>query len=195
MRRAAKAMSGAVITLALVVGGCGSSAVSSNPKPIKIPFKSPALVGESLPAVYGCDGKDIAPPLEWGAVPSTTKELALFVLGLKPNPTTGKNARPGYSFSVNWALSGINPSLHKLAAGEIPHGAHLGVVSNGKTRYSVCPARGKSQKFQFALYAVPAGVAIAPKFLALQILAYIANPESSTQARAGGEFVADYKRR
>jgi len=197
MRRAAKATASALLipALALALAGCAGSAASSEPKVVKIPFKSPAVVDGSLPATYTCDGKNIAPPLEWGAVPSTTRELVVFLLGLKPNPTTGKDARPGYSFSVDWSLAGINPALHKLTAGQLPPKAHLGINSDGKKRYSVCPAKGTSEKYQFALYAVPASVAIAPKFAALKILSFIANAASPTQAKAGGEFLTEYKRR
>lgn len=194
MRAATKAIPVAMLLSALALAGCSGSS-SSAPTDIKIPFKSPAVVKGALPALYTCDGKDISPPLEWGAVPSATKELAFFILGLKPNPTTGKNARPGYAISVEWALAGINPALHKLAAGEIPPGSHLGRTSTGKKRYSICPTRGKSKKYQFAVYAVPAGVAIAPRFTGLTILSLIANPASPTQSKAGGAFVAGYTRR
>jgi phosphatidylethanolamine-binding protein (PEBP) family uncharacterized protein len=193
MRRTAKAMLG--IALVLALAGCGGGSSTTSGTPLKIKFKSPALVAGSLPALYTCDGKDITPPVEWGAVPTPTKELALFVLGLKPNPTTGKNAHPGYSFTIEWALAGINPALHKLAAGKLPTGAHAGSASDGKTRYSVCPARGHSKKYEFALYAVPPTVGIAPQFTDTSILPGLADPESPTKARAGGAFLAVYKRR
>jgi phosphatidylethanolamine-binding protein (PEBP) family uncharacterized protein len=189
MRRPMPIASAAVLlsTLALALAGCGGA---STPKAITVAFKSPALVGASLPALYTCDGKNISPPLEWGAVPSTTRELALFVLGLTPNHTTG-----GYKTSVEWAVAGVNPALHKLAAGELPPGAHLEKTAKLKTvHYSICPPRGVTKHYQFALYAVPASITVPPTFSGVKLLDLIASPESPDESNAGGAFLASYKR-
>jgi hypothetical protein len=176
-----------MLVSALVLAACGGS--SSAPKSLTIPFKSPAVVGSILPARYTCDGQDVSPPLEWGAVPATTKELVFFILGLKPNPATGR-----YKFTVEWALAGVKPALHKLSAGEVPKGAHVGTATDGKRRYSVCPAKHTSEQFQFAVYAVPASTSILPRFSGPRILGLIAGSESQTRSEAGGSFVAAYKR-
>jgi phosphatidylethanolamine-binding protein (PEBP) family uncharacterized protein len=189
----------AVLLSALALSACSGS---SEPKSVTIPFKSPALVGTSLPALYTCDGKDISPPMEWGAVPPATKELALFILGLTPDRSNG-----GYTTSVEWSVSGLNPALHRIAAGKLPPGAHVGVTVTVKRkgkrkvsgfskpkRYSICPARGIAKRYQFALYAIPTTIAIAPTFVGVQILEAIANPESRYRSYAGGAFVASYKR-
>jgi phosphatidylethanolamine-binding protein (PEBP) family uncharacterized protein len=199
MRRSLHAGFCALLLSGLALSGCSSS---SEPKAVTIPFKSPALVGASLPARYTCDGKDISPPMEWGAVPPATKELAVFILGLTPDRATG-----GYSTSVEWSVAGVNPALHRLAAGKLPLGAHLGrdlsVSRKGKAKtsraskpkhYSICPAKGTAQRYQFALYAIPPTIAIAPKFVGIQLLEAIADPESRYRAHAGGAFVASYKR-
>jgi phosphatidylethanolamine-binding protein (PEBP) family uncharacterized protein len=189
MRRPTQITSAAVLlsALALVLTGCAGS---SAPKAITVAFKSPAIVGTSLPALYTCDGKDISPPLEWGAVPSTTRELALFVLGLTPNHATG-----GYRTSVEWAVAGVNPTLHKLAAGELPPGAHLEKTAKLKTvHYSICPPRGVDKHYQFALYAVPASITVPPTFSGVKLLDLIASPEAADESNAGGAFLASYKR-
>jgi phosphatidylethanolamine-binding protein (PEBP) family uncharacterized protein len=188
MRRPVKAIFCLVLLSSTALAACGSS--SSPPKPVTVQFRSPAVVGTTLPARYTCDGKNISPPLEWGAVPATTRELALFVLGLTPNPRTGR-----YSFSVEWAVAGVNPALHKLEAGRLPPAAHVGQDSDGKRRYSICPKKGKSEAYQFALYAIPDTVAVPPKFIGLHVLGAIADPTSTTVSKAGGAFVANYKRR
>jgi hypothetical protein len=187
MRRAANAIPGAVLLAALALAGCGGSGSASG---ISVPFKSAALVGGSLPARYTCDGKDISPPLEWGAVPSGVSQLAVFILGLTPNPSTGR-----YAISVEWALAGIDPALHRLAAGELPRGAHVGLAGDGERRYSICPARGKSKRYQFALYSVPAAITVPPRFTGLALLHAIADPASATATVVGGAFIATYKRR
>jgi phosphatidylethanolamine-binding protein (PEBP) family uncharacterized protein len=147
-------------------------------------------VHSALSARYTCDGKDVSPPLEWGAVPSTARELALFMLNLTP-----KHGGGGYTTTVAWALAGINPNLHKLAAGEVPPGAHVGLTNTGKqVPYSVCPARGRSKSYQFALYAIPPSISIPAQFVGIKVLEVVADPESPDKANAGGAFVADYAR-
>ncbi len=189
MRQALKAILGAVgpLALALALAGCGGAA--SAPTATNIAFDSPAITGTSIPALYTCDGKNVAPPLEWGAVPSSTRELAVLVLGLTPTSSGGS------SVSIEWAVAGVNPALHRLAAGELPPGANVGLSSDGKRRYSVCPAKGKSKIYSFALYAVPPSITVAPGFRGLQLLGEIASANSPTAASAGGRFSVTYTRR
>ena len=187
MRRRVKVTSGAALLSALALAGCSNS---SAPAGITIPFKSPAIVNTLLPATYTCDGKDIAPPVEWGAVPSTTRELALFVLGLTPHGSKG-----GYSTTVEWSVAGINPALHALSAGKLPVDAHVGLTSKGKRQpYSICPAKGTSKRYQFALYAVPTSITIPARFVGIKLLEALADPESRVSADAGGTFLASYRR-
>jgi phosphatidylethanolamine-binding protein (PEBP) family uncharacterized protein len=187
MRRSARAIP-IVILAALTLTGCSNSA-PSEPTSVTVPFRSPAVVHSALSASYTCDGKDVSPPLEWGTVPSTARELALFMLNLTPNH------RGGYKTTVAWAMAGINPNLHKLAAGEVPPGAHLALTNDGKpVPYSVCPGKGQSKSYQFALYAIPPSISIPAKFVGVKVLEVIADPESPDKANAGGAFVADFTR-
>jgi phosphatidylethanolamine-binding protein (PEBP) family uncharacterized protein len=185
--RAPKAISGAVLLTALVLAGCGSSATTRDVP--KIVFKSAAVHGASLPARYTCDGRDISPPLEWGAVPAGTGNLALFVVAFKPAPSTKT-----YKASVAWAVAGINPKLHKLAAGRLPRGAYLGLASGGR-RYSVCPAKGTREQYQFELYGLPTSVGISPSFAGLPVLSAIASGKPPTSASAHGVFPVTYARK
>lgn len=187
MRRPMLATTCVMLLTAVALAGCGGS---SAPKALTIAFKSPAVAHSTLPARYTCDGSNISPPLEWGGVPSTARELAVFMLALTPNRATGR-----YRTSVVWAMAGVNPGLHRLAAGEVPPGAHVSVTEKGKSqRYSVCPARGHATTYQFALYAVPAGLQVPSQFVGVKLLELIANPESSASANAGGSFAASYAR-
>jgi phosphatidylethanolamine-binding protein (PEBP) family uncharacterized protein len=176
-----------MLLAALVLSGCSSS---SKPAAVTVPFKSPAVVDNTLPARYTCDGKNISPPLEWGKVPSSTKELALFMLALKPIP-----GAHGYAPTVVWGMAGISPALHGLAAGETPPGAHIALTSTGKPAvYSVCPPKNNAITYQFALYAVPASITVPARFVGISLLRLIANPESSDQSNVGGAFAATYRR-
>jgi phosphatidylethanolamine-binding protein (PEBP) family uncharacterized protein len=158
---------------------------------VTIPFKSPAVRDNVLSARYTCDGSDVSPPVEWGAVPPETRELALFMLSLTPN----RGGR-GYTTSVAWGMAGIKPALHRLAPGEVPPGAHVALTNDGKqVPYSICPATGRSKSYQFALYAIPPAISIPARFVGIKVLEVVADPESRDKANAGGAFVADYARR
>lgn len=186
MPRPTRAISIAVLLAALALTGCSSS---STPKSVTVQFKSPAVVDNKLSARYTCNGENVSPPLEWGKVPSTSRELALFMLALTPIQGTG-----GYRPTIVWGIAGVNPALHRLAAGELPPGAHIALTSTGKqATYSVCPRKNNVITYQFALYAIPASLTVPPRFVGLNLLRLIANPESSYTSIAGGAFAATYR--
>lgn len=177
----------AALLAALALAGCGDSD-SSGPA-AKVEFQSPSITtGQPIPALFTCDGKDIHPAFEWGEVPSSTGELVLMVVGLTPK--TGDQ----YSVSVEWAVSGINPRLHRLPEGELPAGAHVGLSSAGKRKYSICPKRGATGTYQFTLYAVRSSLEIAPDFAGMSVLAALSTPDTQNSAIGEGAFVAHYKR-
>lgn len=181
-------MSGIALLAALALAGCGSSSTHTN-KEKTVTLKSAAIVDKTLPALYTCDGKDISPPLEWGPLPASTREVALFLVGYTPVPSTHY-----YSVAIDWAVAGLNPALHRLAAGHLPPGAHVGIASDGKRRYSVCPKKGVDVHYQFELYGLPATVKIAPNFAALPIISLLSSRKSSNPVNAHGGFVVFYKR-
>jgi phosphatidylethanolamine-binding protein (PEBP) family uncharacterized protein len=115
-----------------------------------IVLTSPALSAgnnpPTLPAPYTCDGKDSWPALQWQGVPADTEELILFAMNLAPVD--------GELF-FDWALAGLDPSLSGIEAGELPRGAIGGTNGFGDTGYSICPSKGKSETYVFALHAVP----------------------------------------
>lgn len=177
-------------TLALAATGCGS-ATTTGRQTINIPFQSSAITGTKIPAKYTCDGKNVSPPLEWGEVPAGVNELALFALGLTPSPE-GK----GSTISIEWAVSGLKPSLHRISAGRLPAGTHVGSTTKGPRRYSICPAKGEPAKtYEFAVYAVPPSLKVAAGFKGLQLLGEVASSNSPTVASAGGQFTVTYKRK
>ena len=191
MRHTPKAILGAVLLSALALTGCGSSSSSADKTRgvPTIPFKSAAIQAKQIPARYTCDGKDISPPLEWGAVPASVQNLALFIVGFTPEPSTKT-----YKISVEWAVAGLNPALHKLAAGQMPHGAYLGLTTSKRSHYSLCPEKGKTVQYQFELYGQPASLSISPHFAAFTVLNALVGRGSPTLATAHGAFLATYKR-
>jgi phosphatidylethanolamine-binding protein (PEBP) family uncharacterized protein len=188
MQKPQAALSSAIIMVALVLAGCASSG-SDAPARTEVAFKSPAITAHTLPASYTCDGKNMSPPLEWGAVPADTGELLLLAVGLTPTPGT-KN----YTATIVWAMSGVSPALHRLNAGQIPSGAHIGLASNGKRRYAVCPRMGETVQYQFMLYGVPASAKISPDFADQPIVNALSQSGTATSATSEGAFVATYRR-
>jgi phosphatidylethanolamine-binding protein (PEBP) family uncharacterized protein len=189
MRQPPKPMLATVLMLGLALSGCGSAG-SSATKVVRIPFTSTALVGNKIPARYTCDGQDIPPSLEWGAVPADTGELVLFVLGFIREPDSTR-----YAISVDWAVAGINPALHRLGSGELPHGVNIGLSESGKRRYSICPPKGTTEQYQFELYGMPTGTAVPSHFVGAQALGSLNIGSTSSPVIAHGAFVALYTRK
>jgi phosphatidylethanolamine-binding protein (PEBP) family uncharacterized protein len=180
----------AVLIAAYVLSGCGSSTSPDASAPAKVTLESPAIKpGHPLPALYTCDGKDVTPPLEWGAVPANTNELLLVAVGLTPNTAAG-----GDSVSIEWALAGISPKTHKLNAGEHPSGSHPGLTQHNNRRYNICPKHGVNQKYQFMLYGVPKPSRISPEYAAQPILAALTETGTKTPTTGEGAFITSYKR-
>lgn len=185
MRQPPKWTLRATLPLTLLLAGCGSAGAPVAVKPVaKISFDSPAI-GKTIPARYTCDGKDVAPPLRWGAVPPGTGTLMLFAVGFRQTSSSGDSA------SIEWAVAGVNPRLHRLDGGRLPPGAYVGLTSAGKRRYSICPKKGTSERYVFGLYALPAAVVISRNFAAVPILEALAN---SSTATGYGTFNGVYKR-
>ncbi len=190
MRQAVAAIASAAL---IVLAGCGGSSTSATSSAdakhgARVTFKSPGVAGGMLLARYTCDGQNISPPMEWSGLPVNTRELVIFVLGITPEP--GNTS----SLSVEWALAGIDPTLQRIGAGELPDGAHAGGTGR-KRHYSICPPKGKTKEYQFALYAVPTSYTVPAKFTDVELLTTLAGRESKTGAIAGSYFTANYKRK
>jgi len=104
-----------------------------------------------IPMEYTCEGADTAPPLEWSAVPSGAKSLALIVDD--PDAPDPKAPRMTY---VHWVLYDIPASATALAKGakQLPPGARQGKNDWKRTGYGgPCPPIGRHRYF-FKLYAL-----------------------------------------
>lgn len=189
MHRSRRVTACALPLLALALAGCGS-ADSGADAPAQIEVHSSAIKGTTLPALFTCDGKNIPPPVEWGAVPAGARELVLLVIGLTPAAEAGS-----YSASVEWAVAGINPALHRLTPGRLPPGAYVGANSADKHQYSICPKPGVSQRYQFQLYSMPPRLRVAREFVGMSVLGTLNRPNASTSATGQGAFVVTYTRR
>jgi phosphatidylethanolamine-binding protein (PEBP) family uncharacterized protein len=192
MRRCPAAVfaSFALLTAPALSGCGGSSPGPSDAAPAKVTFTSSAVVKHILSAQYTCDGKNVSPPLEWGAIPADTGELVLAEASLTPVPQS-----TDYNVKVEWAVAGINPALHKLAPGQLPPKAHIGLAANGRRQYSLCPKKGTAQEYQFLLFGVPAGARVAADFADEPVLADLTKAGARTYATAEGAFALVYVRK
>jgi phosphatidylethanolamine-binding protein (PEBP) family uncharacterized protein len=183
----------ALTALAVTLAGCGGT---TDPTPAKtsarIALASPAITGAEIPARYTCDGANIAPPLRWGAVPPAVGELVLFALGV-PSGRASIASAP-----IEWVIAGVNPQLHEIAAGALPPGAVLLEASDGKRHYSICPPKGHTERYAFAVFAVPPAVRVGNAIGGPQLLKNLVNgppggtPEDLSPAQ--GIFYVSYKR-
>jgi phosphatidylethanolamine-binding protein (PEBP) family uncharacterized protein len=94
-----------------------------------------------------CNGKDLTPALNWKNVPPNTAELAIFIISTTPVDN---------KLFYDWAVTGIEPSLHGVSAGHIPSSAHL------NTNYTICPPQGKAENYLVALFALPQKLSVTP---------------------------------
>lgn len=185
--RSTASISGAVLALGIALAGCGSGSAAKTTARIQI--SSSAIEGTTLPAHFTCDGANVNPPIKWSGVPSGTKELALFAVG-KP-PAGSANA----SSTIEWALAGINPSLGEVKAGKKPAGAFLEEASDGKRHYSICPPKGQTRLYAFALYALPEHVTVTAQISGVALYHNLAEGKPEFRAPAAGAITASYTRK
>jgi hypothetical protein len=110
---------------------------------------------QSIPKVYTCEGKDVAPPLAWSGVPANAKSLALIV----DDPDAPDPAAPRMTW-VHWVLYDIPVSASGLAegaaSGGLPKGTLEGTNDWQRTGYGgPCPPIGRHRYFH-KLYALDA---------------------------------------
>ncbi len=106
---------------------------------------------EPISARYTCDGANVSLPFSWSGVPARTAEIDLFVFEVK-------GTRPA------WAVAGLRPGVHRLAAGTLPAGAVVGRNALGQNRYSVCPPKGLKATYVVRVFPLPRRLAASPGF-------------------------------
>lgn len=113
-------------------------------------LKSSAFkAGESIPPKYTCDGQDISPPLEWSAVPSGAKTLAL--ISDDPDAPVGT-----WVHWVMWNIPATATSLPENVAKKdsLPDGTKQGTTDFRRIGYGgPCPPSG-THRYYFKLYAL-----------------------------------------
>jgi Raf kinase inhibitor-like YbhB/YbcL family protein len=141
----------AVLAAALVLASCGDDkkTVSGEPPDSDVPLgvTSPDFAGgQSIPAQFTCDGRDVSPRLRWRGVPADAREMALLVED--PDSSEG--------IFVHWAAWGMSPQLKELPSDPDPSLLIQGKNSFGKVGYSgPCPPKGdRPHRYNFIVYAL-----------------------------------------
>ncbi len=113
--------------------------------------------GDSIPALYTCEGNDVSPPLKWSGIPAETKSIAL---------TCTDPDAPRGTF-VHWVLFNLPPSTDGLpegvTPGTVPQGAVNGTNDFPKLGYGgPCPPRGGPHRYYFTVYALDTVLGLPP---------------------------------
>ncbi len=145
-----------LIFLLAVVSGCIASEKEVNTME-KISISAEAFKdGETIPAKYTCDGKDVSPALSWKGIPAGAKSIALIM----DDPDA-----PGGTF-VHWVLFNIPAGTQKLPEGvtrneTLGDGSRQGMTDFGRIGYGgPCPP--KSHRYYFRIYALDAMLSLQP---------------------------------
>lgn len=117
-------------------------------------LKSPAFPdGGRIPSRFTCDGANVSPPLEWSAVPSEAKALALIL----DDPDAPSKVW------VHWVLYNLPPEAGMLSEGSrgLEATGREGRNDFGDLGYGgPCPPRGR-HRYRFRLYALDARLDLA----------------------------------
>ena len=107
--------------------------------------------GGIIPVEYTCDGRDVSPPLEWGAPPSGTRSLALIMYD--PDAPAGT--------FVHWVLYNIPAGVTRLPKGLPGEPVLEGYGLQGRNDFGrigyggPCPPRWHGEhRYYFALHAL-----------------------------------------
>jgi Raf kinase inhibitor-like YbhB/YbcL family protein len=110
-----------------------------------------------IPAVHTCEGRDIAPALQFSGVPAGARSLALIV----DDPDAPDPAAPKMTW-VHWVVYDIAPTSAGLPeGGALPASARDGLNDWKRIGYGgPCPPMGRHRYF-FKLYALDSSLSFA----------------------------------
>ncbi len=133
----------AVLLVSLLMAVPGSGKETKKVKELAV--TSPAFAeGKAIPSRYTCEGRNLSPPLSFGAVPAATRSLVLIVDD--PDAPAGT--------WVHWVVWNIPPDARRVVEGSLPPGAKEGVNDFRRNSYGgPCPPSG-THRYYFRVYAL-----------------------------------------
>lgn len=129
--------------------------------------------------MYTCDGSNTPPPLTWGPVPADIGEVTVLAVALRRR-------------TVEWAVAGLKPALHKLDGEHLPPGAFLLATSARRSGYSICPA--KTESYAFVMLALPPRVRVGRGVTGPELLTDLLQGPTTYRTPAEGFFDVTYVR-
>src|SRR5262249_17246312 len=113
-------------------------------------LKSPSFAPDgAIPRQHTCEGRDVAPALEWSGVPPGARSLALIV----DDPDAPDPKAPKVVW-VHWVVYDIPATATGVAEGKLPAGCREGLNDWKVTGWrGPCPPIGRHRYF-FKLYAL-----------------------------------------
>ena len=139
-----------MLAICVSYGGTLCSSETRGAKRMKLEIRSTAFGdAQMIPKIYTCQGKNISPPLSWGAVPEQTRSIALILED--PDAPMGT--------FVHWVLFNLPPETKGLPENvpvgkTLANGAKHGAGTSKKIGYmGPCPPSGTHRYF-FRVYAL-----------------------------------------
>ena len=141
--------------------------------------------GGAMPAQFTCEGKDLAPALQWRDIPTGARSLVLIV----DDPDAPDPAAPKLTW-VHEVVVGLPPTSTGLAEGHaLPAGARFGLNDWKKAAWGgPCPPIGRHRYF-FKLYALDNAPKLPPQPTKPEVLAAMAG-----HVLAEAQWMGTYKK-
>lgn len=179
--------------LGILVAVALSAAAASAQTPQTMTITSPTLkAGQPIPTDHTADGKNISPAIAWSNVPSGTKSFALIMDD--PDVPMPQPFVHWVIYKIPGTAKGIPENIPIDPATPMPSeiaGAVQGVSGFRRPIYrGPAPPPGKVHNYHFTVYALDAGLDLAPGLNKQQLLDAIKG-----HVIGQGELVATYERK
>lgn len=161
------------------------------PQPLTV--TSPTLkAGETIPADYTADGKNVSPPLRWSGAPASTKEFA--VICDDPDVPMPQPFVHWVIYKIPGTAPGLPENVPIDAATPMPVEIAGAVQGTSGFRRPVhrgpAPPPGKPHHYHFTVYAIDAILDLRPGLTKAELLEAI-----DGHIVGKGELVAIYERK
>jgi Raf kinase inhibitor-like YbhB/YbcL family protein len=177
--------------LSAVLAAIASTAFAQAPAALTV--TSPTLkAGETIPAEYTADGRNISPPLQWSGAPSSTKEFA--VICDDPDVPMPQPFVHWVIYKIAGTAKGLPENIPIDPAAQMPADVAGAVQGTSGFRRPIyrgpAPPPGKPHHYHFKVYAIDAVLDLKPGLTKAELLEAIKG-----HVVGEGELVAIYERK
>lgn len=177
----------------LVLAACSAAAPALAQTLQPLTVTSPTLAaGETIPAVYTADGRNVSPPLQWSGAPPSTKEFA--VICDDPDVPMPQPFVHWVIYKIPGTAKGLPENIPIDPATPMPAEIAGAVQGTSGFRRSIyrgpAPPPGKPHHYHFRVYAIDAVLDLKPGLTKAELLEAVKG-----HVVAEGELVAIYERK